>query len=575
MTGNKFKHILASALLILPLALQVFAGASTVKAANNGTTAIEITKLAFDTDPGDAIPDTVKDYHSGDALTKDQLNTLHAKTQSGVEFTIYDATEAYKNADGKDAAAKMKALSDDVETGKITGLSVANDTAGKDAISTTDANGKITGLNVAKDADGKYAVGTTDANGNIDMTLKNRTADDKQYAVYVIKETNASGSAVQDEDGNAGDTSITHKAAPIVLVMPLAAAGDDKGVVHIYPKNVYGETLAKDIDASAKVDNRLNGNKAVATAVGDQVPFDVTVTVPEDIKDTTAAFGFTDTPDAGLVDDVASIKITKDGTPVDAKDVLLDTDGIKQVGDGFTLSFDPAKLAPYAGAKLIVKYKATLTKDLTPDEPLSNTVTTLGNHPKPFKSQTPVTTGGYKFVKTSAADGSPLKGAQFIIAKKYSGGTELYGVKNADKPGYSWTDNEADATPVTSDAQGNFSFTGLAYSLALQDKTGTEYDQIKTKTKTGTGDDTKTETFDTYETIETVAPDGYALLTEHTPFVVGAGSYKADPTEIKDAPKGKLPSTGGMGIYIVIAVGLAIALAGVAFLRRGKHHEEV
>lgn len=76
---------------------------------------------------------------------------------------------------------------------------------------------------------------------------------------------------------------------------------------------------------------------------------------------------------------------------------------------------------------------------------------------------------------------------------------------------------------------------------------------------------------------EITPPTGYALPTgpaAYTEFVVDENSYTTNsttPPKIVNTPKGFLPSTGGAGIILFVALGVAmVGLAGVYFTSRRK-----
>ncbi|WP_054723328.1 SpaA isopeptide-forming pilin-related protein [Lacticaseibacillus nasuensis] len=197
-------------------------------------------------------------------------------------------------------------------------------------------------------------------------------------------------------------------------------------------------------------------------------------------------------------------------------------------------------------------YSATINKLLIPGGTLLTNKIKLNNQPN-ITSKTNVTTGGVKFVKQDADDSTKLlPGAEFIVLNsdksKYLTKT---GTDGTDAK-YSWADYKAGQTDfaanvvkLTSDDKGAFAITGLAYGA--------------------------------YHLVETKAPEKYAVAQDPYDFTVTSTSYtKDDPIVVKDAPKGLLPATGGMGIYLIILIGLALIAAGYAFLRHGKHrHQEV
>ncbi len=509
---GKFKHLLASALLCLPL---VFSGAQAVSAADTTEPTsydIQLHKLAFDEGktPDPKIQNTGK-----------EMNIPNSKPLNGVEFTVTDVTDAYTALEGSSEERQTEIQSD------------ANNFAAKGTTVDTQV---------------------TKGEGTADFTLNTKNTDGK-YAVYLIRETKSNTST--DNDGR----TVTKTADPIVLIMPLQTETGNNGKVNLYPKNETKDTLSKDLTdadkAKSGVDN--DGNAVNGNAVkgfGDTAEYQVDVTIPSDVASLNQ-YILTDTPDAGLDITKNSLKLTDaDGKELDSSFYgVAATDATADNGAGFNLTFNNTALADagYAGKTLKLTYSAKITKLLTPGETLNNDVTTP-NTPTPITSKTPVTTGGAKFVKVDSTDGKKLAGAVFALAK-IEGKKTLYAHKT--DTGYDWTEDATDAVTATSDDNGAFEFTGLQYS----------------ETERNNDRD-----FVSYAVVEVTAPDNYAKLSEPQKFNVDKDSYSGDDNTIAtvaDSPEGFLPSTGGKGIYIVIAAGLLVMAGAFMVLKRGNRREEV
>ncbi|MFD1393945.1 SpaH/EbpB family LPXTG-anchored major pilin [Lacticaseibacillus jixianensis] len=540
--GKKLKHILASALLILPLALS--AATSAAQLVTAGTSSDEVPdsvqvnlhKVAFSKDPDkETNPVKITDNY-GNAYT--QLPD-GAKPLNGVEFTAYDITSDYQalisqGTKSEDAVQQLQQQSvDGLPDNAQPVVHGSQTTAG----GTEDLPEGLAQFNL------KTKTTIPDPNG--------KTATKSVYATYVIKETKSS----------VGTTITTEKATPMVLVMPLynKYAGESKtdskmlSQVDLYPKNVTETSISKDLT------DPTDNNKSF----GDSVQYKITVQVPNDIA-AQNSFYVTDTPDLGLDDDINSISIKDSDTTSTSSALTKGTDytvtptSDAEKGAGFKITFigDAQKASDAfkaeVGETLTITYNAKVTK-AAPVGDLNNYVGL--NHTPNVKSNTPVITGGAKFVKEDAEDSNKkLAGAEFELAREVNGKRQY---AHQDKDGnYSWDENEANAVTTPSKDDGSFEFTGLEYSESAAKA-------LKVDPKNFT-----------YEVIETKAPAGYAKLLAPQTFTVDDNSYTNQIT-IKDAPAGFLPHTGGMGIYLVIAAGLIVMIAGALFLKKGNRHEEV
>ncbi|HFU3720978.1 TPA: SpaH/EbpB family LPXTG-anchored major pilin [Streptococcus suis] len=163
----------------------------------------------------------------------------------------------------------------------------------------------------------------------------------------------------------------------------------------------------------------------------------------------------------------------------------------------------------------------------------NDVVTTPGNEKEVY-------TGGYRFIKTDVSTNKPLAGATFVVRNAATEGQYLK-INDTTKE-ISWVTSDADATKFTTGAKGIVDIKGLTYG--------------------------------TYYLEETQAPTDYVKLTERIAFTVKFDSYKTTtttPHNVANTPKGFLPSTGGAGIILFVALGAAmVGLAGVYFTSRRK-----
>lgn len=132
------------------------------------------------------------------------------------------------------------------------------------------------------------------------------------------------------------------------------------------------KNYAPDIEKTVKDRTSDEYRKAADYNVGDEIPYKITVTVPQNIT-RLKKFEVTDTP-TNLVDqvkdadgnDLISVQY-KNGESLVA--VPTDAYTIDKLGNGFKVTFVPANMAAYAGKQIVISYNAKLTAnaDMTTD----------------------------------------------------------------------------------------------------------------------------------------------------------------------------------------------------------------
>lgn len=127
------------------------------------------------------------------------------------------------------------------------------------------------------------------------------------------------------------------------------------------------KNYAPDIEKTVKDRTSDDYRKAADYNVGDEIPYKITVTVPQNIT-RLKKFEVTDTP-TNLVDqvkdadgnDLISVQYNSDeglvAVPTDAYTITKLDNG------GFTVAFKPAEMAAYAGKQIVISYNAKLTAD--------------------------------------------------------------------------------------------------------------------------------------------------------------------------------------------------------------------
>lgn len=212
----------------------------------------------------------------------------------------------------------------------------------------------------------------------------------------------------------------------------------------------------------------------------------------------------------------------------------------------FVVKFTPAGIAAMKpGATLTMSYKLKLLQTAAPGADIENTAK-IDTDYDTDEGKITVYTGGYNFVKVDGSnDNKALEGAEFVVRDGSTAAAKYLVIGSNGE--VSWSANAADATPFTSNTSGYVTVKGL--------KDGTYYLQ-ETKTPT----------------------DKYVLLTDLIAFTVSKTSFDttdplASPTpgtpgQVVNKQKGTLPSTGGSGIYVMMALGAAVmAIVGVWYVR--------
>lgn len=364
------------------------------------------------------------------------------------------------------------------------------------------------------------------ANGGLATFEGLKLRDDKgNYKAYLFVETDA-------------PANVTTKAEPFVLAMPIYGA-DGKTVqsnVNIYPKNV------KDTDKK-----KMTATHVDFTA-GEAIPYEIDTVVPWNIANKTE-YTITDNPSKGLVMDTDTIAI--EGLTKDQYKVRKNAD------NGFTITIPAGNLAKFAGKTLKTTVNGHLSiADLTLiDKGIPNEATAkVDNEAHDTVKSEEVFTGGKKFVKVDASNtGKTLAGAQFQLVIVKNGKVVKYAHGN-EKDGYTFDANDSDVATKTTGEDGKFEFAGLKYSTEL-------------------------EAGESYAVKEVKAPAGYDMLKDPVQFTVAKDSYNgaaAVVQKVSDTKKGGfLPSTGGMGIVLFIAAGVAVmaAAAGAMVVRRNRRED--
>lgn len=457
----------------------------------------------------------------------------------GITFTVYDVTAAYHAKYNEVYTSKTAQDADNKAREYVQG------TAGH--APTVDPVATLVGTK------------TTAGGGTATFPLPKKSGG--KDAVYVFVEQPKTG--------------ITAAEKNLVLSFPVYQLNDEGEytdneltAIHLYPKNTTEViTPVKDIttpnpDTAGR--NNYNVGEEIGFKLSTVIPANIGIKEDDGVTPHYNTFGLIDTHDTTLTFDPAgthelkvagtSVVLSEGesadytivvGEPAPAEGkatfkVKLTQAGINKLAEqgGKTLEFtytmklnDTAEMDSKNVNKVTVEY-GRKTDDF------NDVVTTPGNEKEVY-------TGGYRFIKTDVSTDKPLADAEFVVRDAATEGQYL---KIDDKTKeISWVDTYEEATKFTTGADGIVDIKGLTYG--------------------------------TYYLEERKAPTDYVKLSERIAFTVAFDSYTTHTTtttEVKEhkvanTPKGFLPSTGGAGIILFVALGVAmVGLAGVYFTSRRK-----
>lgn len=492
-TGKKIWKILIAALLLVPL----FAGALGANADEPAPTTANVTlhKRVFQ----DGLPTGLPKENTG--LLDENFG---GDPLIGAEFTVYDVTTEYH-------AALVGSTQDAAMTAVITAYN--NNPAAFTA--------KQTVSTIAPDGTALFSA----------LPLKSGGKD----AAYLFVETKTPASPT-----------ITQKALPFILAMPIYTAKGSAGVlntnIHVYPKNITKENKKEMTNASSFTEIEINGVKHPNVQIGDKLSYKLTIQVPADIAKLTS-FVVKDTPGTGMVvNNPANVVVTG----------LTSGYTITAVPGATSLevSLDPTNAAVQAaaGTTITITYDMVLTKDAPVDTSINNNATIIINGDTTTTITPPpgVITNGKQFIKKDDHTGKALANAKFKVYRNDGTGATDWArfTLEGDTYVFSTWGTQAAATEVTSGTDGMIRLKGMVVG--------------------------------SYHLKETETPEGYVLRTDSVPFQVKNG--ESGPTHldtVTNVPKGLLPSTGGSGIYAFLIIGTMMMAGAYIWFKRSKEQAEV
>lgn len=331
-------------------------------------------------------------------------------------------------------------------------------------------------------------------------------------------------------------------------------------------------------DVEKKVIDKNDSPKTEADySVGDKVPYQITVTVPENITKLTT-FTVSDTPNNLKYNNNA--KLTCDGADVDEGVYTIATEGEGVPVNGFKITFMPAKMEDYAGKTIIIKYTATLQKDADQtttgnwnDVSLvySNKIGVDGKEEgqKEIHDSTFVYTFKVKVHKIADDTNKGLENVEFDLYKEDEEG--IVTGKDAEALGLDptkhWT--KVNEKSLKTNGEGYVEQGGLAngeYYL-VETKTASGYNLLKAPVKVTLSIQAKTEWNDTYIYDENGNMLKHTVDEKTTTFSGGDEGGKTEYTVTVVNRKGfNLPTTGGFGTLLFSGIGVLLVVAGVGVL---------
>lgn len=515
--------------------------------------------------------------HDGSKLSDEQVTALGKtpKPINGVKFKYYKIDDAAKFAEMVKNPGSYK--TEDKMTG-YTGTEVKTQTVGTDKGVIADANGQVLDL----------------PEGN-----------------YWFIET---GYEKDTTDPDAPDNISSYIAVPFGITLPLTNVSKIKvgettyepGTVwlknvHTYPKNVTGNNPEPDKTVEDLV------NKHATHNVGDTVFWHLNATIPANFKDY-KKLKFKDSLDDSITyvgnikvrygngNETEFKKLANELTVNDDyivktfsdKEYTTETTNVAEV-KSFTVELTKAgieKIANNLGTitnpKISVEFESKLNDNAKVETGNPNEYTLVWNNKstdekddeeKP-SDKPKVYTGERKFVKTDSADRTVLAQATFVV--KNDKKTETPYLKKDENGNVSWVAEIKDATPFTTNDNGEIIVGKLQFTYAVVGKPQ-DIDEVTLDKETQLND---------YKLVETQAPKDYAKLEDPIPFEITPDSYKSGAvkidqgkaldaktdgthTEIKNT-KLTIPQTGGIGSVIFIVAGLAIMAGAFVAYRKSQ-----
>ena len=451
------------------------------------------------------------------------------------------------------------------------------------------------------DADNKTGVLTTGAEGKISVSGLTK-------GVYAFVET-----GVNAEDGYILDSGIAY----VFKIndngdMVAATEADVEGAkkpeenVKSFDTTAFNETEVKVKNYKPDFKKEITGKKDADYGIGDDVPYTLTVNVPENVaKLKTFTVSDEMNSDQLVVNNDIVVKGVKVGEAVEKKfeegteyTLTPTTDTGKS---GFTIAFDTKKIAEYAGGTITITYTAKLQDKASVGEvgnvnsadlkysKKTDIKTTEEDPPYDIHDEAVVYTFKTGILKKGdSADGEPLENVEFTLYKKVDpkkdkineAGTAVT-FMGADKTILTPAEAKAKKLNVTDGENEPKWFAVMPLKTGKDGKAvanglpNGEYKLVETKTHEGYN--LLTEPVDANLTLDyttkwddTKTFDETGKLIKHdyntTKVMNGDTEYKYAEIVIINRKGFNLPTTGGFGTLLFSGIGVLLVVAGVGVL---------
>lgn len=422
-------------------------------------------------------------------------------------------------------------------------------TTSADGILKTNASGTITVTDLAHGTYRFLEVDSTDDPGNRGYIID----ETKEYEFTV----NTDGTIVWAAAAE-GTNGTTNSPATITIV-------NHKPNVEKDVKDRTDGTWGKDSDYS----------------VGDEIPYRVTVDVPENIAEL-KTFTLTDTP-TNQKYQTGTLKIYKDDT---FSNRILDTYVETADGDGWKIEFTPADLKDYKGSKIYITFDMKLKENAVIVGPNGNTneikldysnkilPTTDPKHDNPgtdeIKKETTVYTFGIAVEKVDASnEATKLQGVTFDLYRKLDPAATGEGVLTDPVKGLTGKFKKV-KEDLTTGTDGTISVSGLANGTywLVETKTVDTYNLLKQPVEVKIAA-IYSETEETKITTDSTTGKTTTTTTK-VKNLTEAGNNGVFRTVVKNSQGFTLPTTGGIGTFVFTFAGIAMMAAAVILLITSK-----